>query len=224
MPDMVQIGNEITGGMCWPDGKLPNWDNFCDLLKAGIRGVDDGRADAPRPKIMIHIDRGGDQPRTKSFFDNILAHGVEFDIIGQSYYPWWHGSLLDLHDNLAFMAQAYHKDIIVVEAAYNWRPSEYARANQPGPFPESPEGQAQFWEEVNRMVMAAPENRGKGVFWWEAAVDRGTTQRGMFDANLNALPVVSITDQFTRGKLPQPLRAQRPTTAPATRPATQPSP
>ncbi len=39
MPDMVQIGNEVTGGMMWPDGKLPNnWSNFADLLKAGIRG------------------------------------------------------------------------------------------------------------------------------------------------------------------------------------------
>ena len=60
MPDMVQVGNEITNGMLWPDGKLPdNWDNFADLLKAGIRGVNAGSGSAPRPRIMIHIERSG---------------------------------------------------------------------------------------------------------------------------------------------------------------------
>ncbi|HEY5553247.1 MAG TPA: glycosyl hydrolase 53 family protein, partial [Opitutaceae bacterium] len=83
MPAMVQIGNEVTPGMLWPDGKLPeNWDNFADLIKAGIAGVDAGRADAPRPRIMIHIEKGGNWERTRSFFDNLLARGVEFDVIG----------------------------------------------------------------------------------------------------------------------------------------------
>ncbi len=94
-PDMVQIGNEIIGGMLWPDGKLPdNWDNFADLVKAGIRGVDAGRGDATRPRIMIHIDQGGNKRRTKAFFDKLNSYGVQYDVIGQSYYPWWHGSLL----------------------------------------------------------------------------------------------------------------------------------
>ena len=47
MPDMVQVGNEVTEGMLWPDGRLPdNWDNFGDLLKAGIAGVNAGRGAA----------------------------------------------------------------------------------------------------------------------------------------------------------------------------------
>ena len=50
MPDMVQVGNEIINGMLWPDGKLPeHWDNFADLVNAGIRGIDAGRGDARRP-------------------------------------------------------------------------------------------------------------------------------------------------------------------------------
>ena len=137
MPDMVQIGNEVIGGMLWPDGRLPqNWDNFADLLKAGIRGVTqagrrgDGRV-AARPKIMIHIDRGGDRGATKSFLNKCREYGVEYDVIGQSYYPWWHGSLDNLRDNLAFMANEYDKDIILVEVAYNWRPAEYRRRARP---------------------------------------------------------------------------------------------
>src|SRR5205085_9127829 len=57
LPDMVQIGNEVIGGMLWPDGKLPGqWDHFAELVKVGIKGVDAGRGKGPKPQIMIHID------------------------------------------------------------------------------------------------------------------------------------------------------------------------
>lgn len=197
LPDMVQIGNEISNGMLWPDGKLPdNWDSFAELLKAGINGVDAGRGNTKRPLIMIHIDKGGNKKRTKAFFDKWNSYGVGYDIIGQSYYPWWHGSLLDLRDNLTFMANVYQKDIIVVEVAYNWKPSEYR--NKLAPFPETPEGQRQFLDEVNRVVLSTPHNRGKGVFWWEPAVMGGLRRRGMFDDDGNALPVITVFDRFTR--------------------------
>lgn len=205
MPEMVQIGNEITPGMLWPDGKLPeNWDNFADLIKAGIRGVEAGRGEARRPHIMIQIEKPCDSETTKWFFDNLLQRGVEFDVIGQSYYPWWHGSLLGLRETLAFTAERYRKDIIMVEVAYNWRPSEYRR--HPAPFPESPEGQAEFLEEVQRAVLATPHGLGKGVFWWEPAVPAGgrggLRSRGMFDDEGNALPVINVFDKYTRGKVP----------------------
>lgn len=196
-PEMVQIGNEISNGMLWPDGKLPgNWDNFVDLLKAGIRGVAAGCGTGARPLIMIHIDKGGDRKATKYFFDKLNSYGLSYDVIGQSYYPWWHGSILDLRENLQFMATEYNKDIIVVEAAYNWRPAEYR--NKPAPFPETAEGQKEFLEEVNRAVLATPNNRGKGIFWWEPAVAAGWNGRGMFDNDGNALPVITVFDRFTR--------------------------
>jgi len=197
LPDMVQVGNEVINGMLWPDGKLPdNWDNFAELMEAGINGVDAGRGNTRRPQIMIHIDKGGDKKRTKDFFDKWNSYGVDYDVIGQSYYPWWHGSLLDLRDNLIFMANDYQKDIILVEVAYNWRPSEYR--NKLAPFPETPEGQRQFLDEVNRVVLSTPDNRGKGLFWWEPAVTGGLRRRGMFDDDGNALPVITVFDRFTR--------------------------
>ncbi|HUJ29711.1 MAG TPA: glycosyl hydrolase 53 family protein [Candidatus Acidoferrum sp.] len=197
LPDMVQVGNEITNGMLWPDGKLPaNWDNFAELVKAGIAGVRVGAGDQPCPRIMIHIDRGGDKVRTKEFFDKLNSYGVEYDVIGQSYYPWWHGSLNDLRDNMVFMALEYKKDIIVVEAAYNWRPTVYTK--KPGPFPETPAGQAEFLDEVNRVVQETPNGLGRGVFWWEPAVTGPLVSRGFFDENGNALPVVDVFDKYTR--------------------------
>ena len=197
LPDMVQIGNEVSNGMLWPDGKLPgNWDNFAELMKAGINGVDAGRGNSQRPLIMVHIDKGGSKNRTKAFFDKWHSYGVDYDIIGQSYYPWWHGTLLELRDNMIFMANEYQKDIIIVEAAYNWRPAEYK--NKKAPFPETPEGQRQFLDEVNRVVLNTPYNRGKGVFWWEPAVMGGLRRRGMFDDDGNVLPVITVFDKFTR--------------------------
>ena len=134
MPDMVQVGNEITNGMLWPDGKLPeNWDNFADLIKAGIRGMDAGLGDAQRPRLLTHVERPARIGLVGDFFDNLIARGVEVDIIGTSYYPWWHGSLLQLRDGLAYVAEKYRREIIVVEAAYNSRPAEYR--NTPPPFP-----------------------------------------------------------------------------------------
>jgi len=194
MPDMVQPGNEVINGMMWPDGRLPDrWQEFADLTKAGIRGVEAGRGDAPAPRIMVHIDRGGDQRRTKDFYDHCRDLGIEYDLIGQSYYPWWHGPLEDLRANMKFMAEEYGKDIIVVEAAYNWHEAEYR--DKPGPFPETPEGQREFLEQVDEIVRSTPHGRGVGVFWWEPAVPpQPISSRGMFDRENNALPVITVFD------------------------------
>ena len=197
LPDMVQVGNEISNGMLWPDGKLPDkWDNFADLVKAGINGVDAGRGNLKRPRIMIHIDKGGNKNATKSFFDKLHSYGVDYDVIGQSYYPWWHGTLLELRENMIFMANEYRKDIILVEVAYCWRPTQYK--SKSAPFAETPEGQREFLDEVNRVVLSAPDNRGVGVFWWEPAVAGGLRSRGFFGDDGNALPVMTVFDRFTR--------------------------
>ena len=197
LPEMVQIGNEVISGMLWPDGRLPDhWDNFADLIQAGIAGVEAGAGDGPQPRIMVHIDRGGDQDGTKYFFDKLNSYHVNYDVIGQSYYPWWHGSLNDLGKNLAFMARQYEKDIIVVETAYHWQPSEYT--HKKGPFPETPEGQRQFLEEVNKVVQQTPNGLGKGIFWWEPAATGPLGSRSFFDDSGNALPVVHAFDSLTR--------------------------
>jgi len=199
-PEMVQVGNEVTQGLLWPDGKLPDhWKNFADYIRAGIKGVDSGCGTNSPPEIMIHIDQGGNIARTKYFFDNLNRYKIRYDVIGFSYYPWWHGTLMDLRENLAFAAGTYHKDVIVVETAYNWRPA-HETADRVGPFPETPEGQREFLDEVTRVVLAVPDNRGKGIFWWEPAVgNRGSlVSRSFFDEAGNALPVINVFDKYTR--------------------------
>ena len=196
-PDMVQVGNEITPGMLWPNGKISeNPQGFIELLRAAVNGVlaSVGPTSKP-PRIMIHIDKGGDKVATKEFFDRIIAAGIPFDVIGQSYYPWWHGTLMDLRENLNFMALEYDKDIIVVEMAYNMEPGEYI--NKPAPYPESPEGQVEFVNAVNEAVMATPNHRGIGVYWWEPATAHGGG-RTFFDRDGNVQPVIHVFDKYTR--------------------------
>lgn len=198
MPDMVQPGNEVINGMMWPDGKLPeNWDNFAELVRAGINGVMAGCDTADRPAIMIHIDQGGNMTRTKYFFDKFNSYGIDYDYIGQSYYPWWHGSLLDLRENMIFMAEIYKKPIMLVEVAYCSTPTEYR--NKPAPFPETPEGQREFLDAVNSIVLQTPDNLGRGIFWWEPATPpRGIGSRDFFDDEGNVLPVITVFDKYAR--------------------------
>ncbi len=198
MPDMVGVGNEITNGFCMPVGKLPeNWDTFAGLVYAGINGVDAGRGNTRRPKILLHVDHGGDPYLTKTFFDKLNSYGIPYDVIGVSFYPWSHGTLVDLRANLRFIAEELKKDVMVVETGYYYAPSSNFRTSPP-PFPESPEGQKQWLMAVNEAVMATPDGRGKGVFWWEPAAGRGLVQRGFFDAEHNAQPVLDAFLPYTR--------------------------
>jgi arabinogalactan endo-1,4-beta-galactosidase len=106
LPDMVQIGNEIICGMLWKDGRIcdqyntpQQWNNFASLVKEGILGVNESINVNDSVKIMIHIDRGGDNVGARWFYDGLIAQNVEFDVIGLSFYPWWHGTLDDLQSN-----------------------------------------------------------------------------------------------------------------------------
>jgi len=199
MPEMVQIGNEVRNGMLWPVGKLPeHWDEFARLIEAGIDGVDAGRGQAPRPLIMIHYDNGADPQGTRGFFDKLNTYHIRYDIIGLSYYPWWHGNLLELRANLLSLVEHFDKDIILAEIAYNWKPSAYK--NAPAPFPETPDGQRAFLEAVNQTLLAVSSPKIKGIFWWEPAVMGGLRSRGFFDDDGNALPVIHVFDKYRRGR------------------------
>ena len=171
-PVMVQIGNEITPGMLWPDGRNDTpegWTRLAKLIAAGMRAVHEVD---PAIKTMIHLDRGGDNAGCRWFFDNLKSEGVDFDLIGLSYYPWWHGPLGALRENLNDLAARYGKDVYVVETAYPYTiasgngPTLFdGRKTEPG-FPATPEGQASFVRSVIDAVRDVPGGRGKGVLYW----------------------------------------------------------
>ncbi|HMP83712.1 MAG TPA: glycosyl hydrolase 53 family protein, partial [Verrucomicrobiota bacterium] len=82
MPEYVQVGNEITQGMLWTNGFVSgnnnaSWANLGNLLKSAIAGIKGAAGDTP-PKIILHIDRGGDWNTTRWWFDNITTQGVPY--------------------------------------------------------------------------------------------------------------------------------------------------
>ena len=200
MPDIVQIGNEIGNGFLWPDGRIyydntgvSQWKNVADYLSAGIRAIREVAGKEHKVKIMLHVDHGGDIPMTQTFFDNMKEYKVEYDVIGFSFYPWSHGTLLDLRDNLNFTALCYNKEIILIQTGYYWQPSRYFRDGQMPPFPETPEGQRQWLEAVNELVLATPNGLGKGIFWWEPMMGR----RGYFDENGKVQPIIQALKKYS---------------------------
>ena len=200
LPDVVQIGNEISNGFCWPVGKLPeHWDALAAMIYAGINGVDAARGNFRRPRILLHVDHGGDLLNCRNFFDHIRAYGIPYDMIGLSFYPWSHGTLVDLRANLAFLATEYEKDLMVVETGAYYAPSRFFKESPP-PFPETPEGQKQWLQAVNEVVLATPHNRGRGVFWWEPAASGGLVTRGYFDSEGNGQPILEAFHAYTRPK------------------------
>ena len=123
LPDIVQIGNEIRSGLLFPDGELPDYTKMVQLVNAGIRGA---RAAAGKDEmqVMIHLDQGGRYFYLKEWFDCSFEAGLEdFDLIGLSYYPFWHGTFTDLKETMTKLIQDYKKPIMVVETAHAWRKS-----------------------------------------------------------------------------------------------------
>jgi len=208
-PDIVQIGNEITPGMLWPDGRLQGdnpeqWQRFARLVKAGIRGARSATPGNHRLRIMIHIDRGGDWQTTKWYFDRLNRHDVAYDIIGLSYYPWWHGPMQNLRENLRRTAEQYGKDIVVVETAYPWRGAEGWSKKKNMDWPISPQGQAEFLSDLIEATRSTPGGHGLGVLYWypEAIPVKGLNvwnggSTALFDENGNTLPAVDALRSAT---------------------------
>lgn len=163
-PDMVQIGNEINHGIVWPEGNVSNMDGLAQLLNAGTAAV---KSVDPSVTMMLHVALGGQHDESAFFIDNMIARGVHFDVIGESYYPKWHGTLDDLRDNLADLVKRYNKDVIVVE---------YSAKK----------------EEVNKIAFELPDGRGKGTCIWEPL----STWEKVFDNDGKANELMKVYDEF----------------------------
>ena len=177
LPDMIQIGNEVKCGMLWPAGKLPSLDNgaaFAELMQSGLKAV---RDIDPAIKLMIHLPDGGDNKLYRQFFDQlIMENGVnDFDVIGLSYYPFWHGSLDILQKNMDDISARYNKDVVIAETAYGFtldnydnESNHYAKSQELlSGFCATPQGQASGLRAVMDHVNNIPDKHGLGMFYWE---------------------------------------------------------
>jgi arabinogalactan endo-1,4-beta-galactosidase len=173
-------------------------------MKAAVQGIQDavGALGVTMPKIIVHIDRGGDWATTEWFFDNLNYQGVPYDIIGESYYPFFQGSPTSLNICLSNAAARYGKPIIVAETAFphtNTFPTSWTNfgASLYGYSP-TPAGQVSFIAALAQIVKSVTNQLGAGVFYWgtEYQAANGVNEAGyntssFFDGSGNVLPVAS---------------------------------
>jgi len=155
-PEWVQVGNEITGGMLLPEGSTDNWSQLAQLINKGYDAV---KAVSSNTKVILHIDQGNNNARSRWWFDAAKANGVKYDIIGLSYYPYWLPgnpdyalSVNDLGNNLKDMVARYGKEVMVVETG-----GEDTKA----------QNTYNMLMTVLQKVRDVPEGKGLGVFYWE---------------------------------------------------------
>lgn len=153
-PEWVQVGNEIPGGMMWPEGSTKNWSQLAQLLNKGYEAT---KAIDAKIKVIVHLDEGNNSEKFRWFFDNATANNVKYDVIGLSYYPFWikkdyTETIADLANNLNDMATRYNKEVMVVEVG-----GEYDKV----------QNTYEMLSATIKAVKAVPNNKGLGVIYWE---------------------------------------------------------
>lgn len=177
-PDMIQIGNELNSGLLWPYGKSWGGDGqefirLATFLKSGVKAVKDTQnSDIP---IMLHLADGGDKSVFQWWLDEITNQSVDFDIVGISYYPYWHGSLADLAENMDNISERYNKKVVVVETAYantlnnlDQKINAFTKNEEDsGGYKANQDGQYQFLTDLVDKIKDVKKNNGLGFFYWE---------------------------------------------------------
>lgn len=201
-PDIIQIGNETNDGMLWPEGKLStNESQYLQLVSAASAAI---RSKSPTTKIILHFAgiSGADY-----YFDKVK--NMDYDYIGLSYYPIWHGtSLVTLQNIMNTLGQLYDKKVIIAETSYPFTfgyndytnniiglPSQIIPA-----FPATNEGQKGYLSALKNTVRQS--SHGQGFCYWGAewVAFRGPTStngspwenQALWDFTNNSLPVMDI--------------------------------
>ncbi len=199
-PDFIQIGNEINSGFMFDEGRLSTSpEGFRALIDTAVSAV---RRFSPGSRIILHY---AGIEWADGFFRSIS--GVDYDIIGLSFYPLWHGKNVDtLSGVISALNSEFGKEVAIVETSYpftlgwnDWTNNIIGLEDQLHPgYPATPEGQYSFIKKVFDEVRAA--KGGIGVCYWggEWVAFRGTTSangspyenQALFNFNFRALPVI----------------------------------
>ena len=172
-PDFIQPGNEITYGMLWPTGHCypdggnygsGTFANFAKYLKAGIKAI---REVCPQAKIVIQTELSKSQ-NVINFYNTLKKHTDDYDIIGLSYYPHYHGTLSTLNSVLNTLESSYpDKKIQIVETGYfhAWYPNDatYKISTFPN-WPATDAGQLQFTKDL--IDTLNKHQSVDGLYWW----------------------------------------------------------
>ena len=166
-PDILQIGNEINSGFIHPDGKIStNKSQFLELLSEASRAV---RESDSNTRVMIHYAgyQGADE-----FFNKLKS--IDYDLIGISYYPSWHGKdIIEMKNSLNSLRSSYGKNVMIAETAYpftldwnDWTNNIIGLEDHlilPD-YPATPAGQKEFIAKLNNLVTGS--NSITGMCYW----------------------------------------------------------
>ena len=183
----IQVGNEITHGMLWPfgqswipyeEGKGGGYEGLCTLLKAGLSACKEIYPDAKR---VLHLEHPASFESQDEWLSEVTSRGVEFEVLGESYYPYWHGPLPKMKETVSALMKKYQKKVWIVEAGYEFTPDP-SRKTREGldyfkeeefvvgdingriPFPPTKQGQADYL----RYLMKLCKSIGvEALFYWE---------------------------------------------------------
>ena len=209
-PTHIQIGNEITAGMLWDTGRVSvwedsfntpqQWSNFTSLLSNAAKAC---REVCPEAKIIIHIDRGGDSATALRYYAKVAT--IDYDVIGLSYYPYWHGTLTQLNATVSQLSSRYPgKEIMIVETGFGYNQwSDDSASTSYGNYPSTPEGQKKMLTDL--VATLKPYKNVTGLFYWfpeETLIDwrspyRIDLNRGLFDKETGeVLPAFYTLPEF----------------------------
>lgn len=215
-PDFVQPGNEISYGMLWStyadrndrsnrcfyDSSQESWNRFVNLLGQATKAI---REVCPEAGIVLHTERSGNLDSLKDIYGRLSK--VDYDIIGLSYYPFWHGPLGTLSNSLDGLAEEFpDKQVHMVEVAYHYQWPPQSEFDFSSIWPITPEGQAAYTRDLIKELKK--HKNVTGLYWWfpeengngpNSAVLTNWVNRGLWDNESHrALPALYELKEFLR--------------------------
>jgi len=203
-PDIIEVGNEISNGFLWPEGKIANQANFITLLKRGIQGARD--ATSEKRKILMH---SATLDVSDWFFGVLKSNIVDYDMIGVSYYPFW--SKITPNQavkQLISLSQKYSKEAIFAETAYPFTLSWNDYTNNImgsqdqllSGYPATPEGQKLLFTQLRQEL--EKNSLGVGFCYWapewvafkgnQSTAGSAWENMALFDFENKALPALEV--------------------------------
>ena len=170
-PDWVQVGNEVSDGMLWEDGRAStHMANFAALIQAGYTAV---KSVSSSTKVIVHLANGYDNSLFEYIFDGLKTNGAQWDIIGMSLYPSysstpnnWQTVNTQCLSNINTLVSRYSTPVMLVEVG----------------MPESsPSTARDFLTDIITKVNGVGGGNGLGVFYWEPEAYNWNYSLGAFD-------------------------------------------
>ena len=166
---MVQVGNEINNGMSG-ETDVPA---VMGLLSAGSRAVREIADSYGKDiQIVLHYTNIEDNEEVDTMAANLKEYGVDYDIFGLSYYPFWDGTNENMQNVAKNIMDRYGKKVVIAETSYCYTEKDGdGFGNSFDGIEDAVDGYAPTVQSQATMIRdicaAANEVGVLGVFYWE---------------------------------------------------------